>query len=247
VAQDRIAVVTGAARGIGKAVAERLAAGGDLVVVVDLDGAAAEKTAGEIRAAGRRARAAAVDVSSYKDVEAMVAGIAREHGGIDILVNNAGIIRRGTLETVTEQDWDAVMAVNLKGTFNCCKHAVPRMLGRSGGRIVNVASISGRAGDITSAPGYGPSKAGMINLTKTLAMELAPHGITVNAVAPHAIATEMSGQWPEEKRQRIIQSIPLRRLGLPEEVAAAVAFLASAEAAFITGATLDINGGTLMP
>jgi 3-oxoacyl-[acyl-carrier protein] reductase len=247
VAQDRIAVVTGAARGIGKAVAERLAAGGDLVVVVDLDGAAAEKTAGQIRAAGRRARAAAVDVSSYKDVEAMMAGIAGEHGGIDILVNNAGIIRRGTLETVTEQDWDAVMAVNLKGTFNCCKHAVPRMLGRSGGRIVNVASISGRAGDITSAPGYGPSKAGMINLTKTLAMELAPHGITVNAVAPHAIATEMSGQWPEEKRQRIIQSIPLRRLGLPEEVAAAVAFLASAEAAFITGATLDVNGGTLMP
>jgi 3-oxoacyl-[acyl-carrier protein] reductase len=247
VAKDDIAVVTGAARGIGKAVAERLAAQGDVVVVVDLDGSAAEKTAGEIRAAGRRARAAAVDVSSYKDVEALMAGIAREHGGIDVLVNNAGIIRRGTLQTVTEQDWDAVMAVNLKGTFNCCKHAVPWMLGRDRGRIVNVASISGRAGDITSAPGYGPSKAGMINLTKTLAAELAPHGITVNAVAPHAIATEMSGQWSEEKRQRIIQSIPLGRLGLPEEVAAAVAFLASAEAGFITGATLDINGGALMP
>ncbi|MFB3816482.1 MAG: 3-oxoacyl-ACP reductase FabG [Candidatus Methylomirabilales bacterium] len=245
-AQDRVAVVTGAGRGIGKAVAERLAARGDVVVVVDVDAAAAEGAANGIRAAGGRAGAEGADVSSYKDVEGLMARVARAHGGIDVLVNNAGIIRRGTLQTVTEQDWDAVLAVNLKGTFNCCKHAVPWMLGRGGGRIVNVASIAARLGDITSAPGYGPSKAGMVNLTKTLARELAPHGITVNAVAPHAIATEMSAQWSEERRQQIIRSIPLGRLGLPEEVAAAVAFLASGEAGFITGATLDINGGALM-
>ncbi len=243
---DRVAVVTGAGRGIGRAVAERLMREGAIAVVVDLDAAAAEQTAQAARGWGGRAVAAAADVSSYKDVEALMARIAREHGGIDVLVNNAGIIRRGTLQTVTEADWDAVMAVNLKGTFNCCKHAVPFMLGRRAGRIVNVASIAARVGDITSAPGYGSSKAGMVNLTKTLARELAPHGITVNAVAPHAIATEMSAQWSEERRQQIIRSIPLGRLGLPEEVAAAVAFLASDEAGFITGATVDINGGAFM-
>jgi 3-oxoacyl-[acyl-carrier protein] reductase len=246
VGNERVAVVTGAGRGIGRAVAARLAKEGAIAVVVDLDAAAAEQAVEAVRTQGGRAVSAPVDVSSYKDVEALMGRIAREHGGIDVLVNNAGIIRRGTLQTVTEQDWDAVLAVNLKGTFNCCKHAVPFMLPRRAGRIVNVASIAARLGDITSAPGYGSSKAGMVNLTKTLARELAPHGITVNAVAPHAIATEMSAQWSEERRQQIIRSIPVGRLGLAEEVAAAVAFLASGEAAFITGATLDINGGAYM-
>ncbi|HSB70159.1 MAG TPA: 3-oxoacyl-ACP reductase family protein [Candidatus Methylomirabilis sp.] len=244
--KHRVAVVTGAGRGIGKAIARRLAAAGDTVVVVDVDKAAAERVAEAIREDGGEASAAHADVSSYADVETLMSSIRREHGGIDILVNNAGIIRRGNLLSVTEKDWDDVMAVNLKGAFNCCKHAVPYMLGRRSGRIINVASISARAGDITSAPGYGPSKAGMVNLTKTLARELAPHGITVNAVAPHAIETEMSAQWPDEMRQRVLSSIPLGRLGQSEEVAAAVTFLASPEAGFITGATLDINGGAFM-
>ncbi|RPJ57923.1 MAG: SDR family oxidoreductase [Acidobacteria bacterium] len=243
---DRVAVITGAAKGIGKAIAERLARGGDLAALVDMDAAAAEKTAAGIRGAGGRAIVCPVDIVSYKDVEAMMGQIARDHGGIDILVNNAGVIRRGTLETVTEQDWDVVMAVNLKGTFNCCKHATPFMIARRTGRILNIASISGRMGDITSAPGYGASKAGMINLTKTLARELAPHGITVNAIAPHAIVTDMSAQWSEDKRRSVLQGIPLGRMGRPEEIAALVAFLASDEAGFITGATLDINGGACM-
>jgi 3-oxoacyl-[acyl-carrier protein] reductase len=245
-ARRRVAVVTGAGRGIGKAIARRLAAAGDAVVVVDVDKAAAGRVAEAIRADGGEASAAQVDVSSYTDVEVLMSSIKREHGGIDTLVNNAGIIRRGNLLSVTEKDWDDVLAVNLKGAFNCCKHAVPCMLGRRSGRIINVASISAKAGDITSAPGYGPSKAGMVNLTKTLARELAPHGITVNAVAPHAIETEMSAQWSDEMRQRVLSSIPLGRLGQPEDVAAAVAFLASTEAGFITGATLDINGGAFM-
>ncbi len=244
--RNRVAVVTGAGRGIGKAIAQRLASDQDFVVVVDVDGGAAERLAATIRNSGGKATAVAADVSSYAAVEALIADVKGEQGTIDVLVNNAGIIRRGNLLSITEKDWDEVLAVNLKGAFNCCKHAAPIMMAQHFGRIINVASIAAKTGDITSAPGYGPSKAGMVNLTKTLARELAPHRITVNAVAPHAIETEMSAQWSEETRQRILQSIPLKRLGRPEEVAAAVAFLASEEAAFITGATLDINGGFLM-
>ena len=244
--RNRVAVVTGAARGIGKAIARRLAAAQNLVVVVDLDGSAVERAAVEIRSAGGAVVAATADVSDYGGVESLMGRIHRERGGIDVLVNNAGIIRRGNLLSVTEKDWDDVIAVNLKGAFNCCKHAAPFMIERRSGRIINVASIAARTGDITSAPGYGPSKAGMVNLTKTLARELAPYGITVNAVAPHAIETEMSAQWSEEMRQRVLRSIPLGRLGRSEEVAALVAFLASDEAGFMTGATLDINGGAFM-
>jgi len=181
-------------------------------------------------------------VKRYEEVQAMIRQVDRDFGRLDILVNNAGIIRRGSIETVTEQDWDDIMAVSLKGTFNCCKAATDIMIRQKYGKIVNVSSVAGKTGDITSAPGYGPSKAGMDALTKTLARQLAHYGINVNGVAPHAIETEMSAEWPPEKRKAIIEAIPLKRLGRPEDVAEAVAFCASDRAAAVTGANLIVAG-----
>jgi len=216
------------------------------VVVADLDESKAKEAAAALQAQGAEAWGWALNVADYSAVEGFMQRVYKELGRLDILVNNAGIIRRGNLFSMQEADWDAVVAVNLKGTFNCAKHAAPYMKELGWGRIVNIASIAARLGDITSAPGYGASKAGVLNLTKTLARELAPFGITVNALAPHAIETEMSAEWSPETRQRVLAGIPLGRLGRAEEVAAAVAFLASEEAGFITGATLDINGGAWM-
>ena len=149
-------------------------------------------------------------------------------------------------EEISVADWDAVFAVNARGAFLFCTYVSTAMKNQRQGRIVNVSSIAGKLGDITSAPGYGPSKAAMDALTKTFARELAPYGVTVNGVAPHAIQTEMSAEWSEEKRRQIIAAIPLQRLGQPHEVAAAVVFLVSAAAGFITGEIIDVNGGMIM-
>lgn len=244
--EDRVAIVTGAARGIGKAVALAFVREGAKVALVDLEGERLKTLQEEIRKKGGQALAVQCDVSKASEVEQTIEQVQRIFGRIDILVNNAGIIRRGTIETVTEQDWDRVMEVNLKGPFNCGK-AVAGIMKRQGyGKIVNVSSIAAKMGDITSAPGYGPSKAGLDALTKTLARQLAPYGVNVNGVAPHAIETEMSAEWSPEKRKAIVDAIPLKRLGKPEEVAEAVLFLASDSAAFITGEIIDVNGGFLM-
>jgi 3-oxoacyl-[acyl-carrier protein] reductase len=246
--EGQVALVTGAARGIGRAVAAAFAAAGAAVVLNDLCPPDTLKAvAGEL-AAGRGARvvAAAADVRRADEVQEMIGQVARDFGRLDVLVNNAGIIRRGSIETVTEQDWDEVIGVNLKGAFICCKAAAGLMIPQRSGKIVNISSVAAKTGDITSAPGYGPSKAGMDALTKTLARQLAPFGINVNGVAPHAIETDMSAEWPAERRRAVIEAIPLKRLGKPEEVADAVLFLASARAAFITGEILDVNGGFIM-
>jgi len=244
--KDRVAIVTGGARGIGKAIALTFVREGAKVAIVDVDKEGLNILKNEIMENRREVITLSCDITHSAEVREMVSQVQKAFGRINILVNNAGIIRRGTIETVTEEDWDRVIEVNLKGTFNCCKAVVDIMKQQGYGKIVNVSSIAGKMGDITSAPGYGPSKAGVDALTKTLARQLAPYGINVNAVSPHAIETEMSAQWSEERRKEIIASIPLGRLGKPEDVAEAVLFLASDAASFITGEILDINGGALM-
>ena len=244
--KDQVAIVTGAARGIGRAIALAFVEEGAKVVLADIDGERLARLREEIVDRGGEALPVPCDISKSSDVKEMVDQVLKAFGRIDVLVNNAGIIRRGTIETVTEEDWDRVISINLKGTFNCCKAVVAPMKQQGGGSIVNVSSISGKMGDITSAPGYGPSKAGGDALIKTLARQLARYGIRANAVAPHAIETEMSAQWSEERRREIIAAIPLGRLGRPGDVAQAVLFLASDAASFITGEILDVNGGALM-
>jgi 3-oxoacyl-[acyl-carrier protein] reductase len=244
--KERVAIITGGARGIGKAIAWAFVREGVKIAIVDVERERAETLKNEIGGIGGKAITIFCDISKSSEVKDMVGQVQNTFGRVDILVNNAGIIRRGTIETVTEEDWDRVIEVNLKGTFNCCKAVVEIMKRQGYGKIVNISSIAGKMGDITSAPGYGSSKAAIDALTKTLAMQLARYRINVNAVSPHAIETEMSAQWSEERRREIIASIPLGRLGKPEDVAEAVLFLVSDEASFITGEILDVNGGALM-
>jgi 3-oxoacyl-[acyl-carrier protein] reductase len=244
--KNRVAIVTGAARGIGKAIALTFLREGAKVAIIDSDRERLEILKKDMGKENKEAMLIPCDITKSSEVNGMVDQVRKRFGRIDILVNNAGIIRRGTIETVTEEEWDRVIEVNLKGTFNCCKAVVETMKQQGYGKIINVSSIAGKMGDITSAPGYGSSKAGIDALTKTLARQLAPFGINVNAVSPHAIETEMSAQWSEERRKEIIASIPLGRLGKPEDVAEAVLFLVSDEASFITGEILDVNGGALM-
>jgi 3-oxoacyl-[acyl-carrier protein] reductase len=244
--EGKVALVTGAARGIGEAIALKLAQEGADVVVTDVDLEGAQRVAQEIEGLGRKAKAIQADVSQREAVQRLVSEAVSLFGKVDILVNNAGIIRRGTFLEHDPQDWEKVLSVNLGGTFNCAKEVVPLMIKQGGGKIINISSVVGKMGDIASAPSYGTSKGAINTFTKSLARELAPYGINVNAVAPHAIETDMSREWSEEKRRQIVEAIPLKRLGKTEEVAEVVAFLASDGAGFITGQILDVNGGYLM-
>ena len=243
---NKVAIVTGAGRGIGKAIAIALAREGANIIAIDVDIQTAEKVAKEIKSLGRKALAIQVDVSDSKEVNRMVKLVLKKFKRVDILVNNAAIIKRGSIEDLTEEDWDRVMDVNLKGAFNCMKEVVGTMKKQRYGKIVNISSIAGKIGDLASAPCYGASKAGMTCLAKSLARELASYNINVNVVAPHAIETDMSKEWSEEKRKSIIADIPLGRMGEPEDIAEAVVFLVSDKAKFITGEVLDVNGGCLM-
>lgn len=242
--RDKVALVTGSARGIGNEIARRLAEEGASVVLIDLAGA--EAAAGRLKAMDLDASACPLDITDMDAVDAAVGSIIGEKGRIDILVNNAGIIARGSILDLSREQWLKVMDVNVNGNFYLCKAVIPHMIRHKGGNILNITSIAGKMGDITASPVYGTSKGAITTLTKSLARQLAPYGIRVNAVAPHAIETDMSAEWSAEKRRTVIDSIPLKRMGTAREVAEAALFLVSEGAAFITGETLNVNGGFLM-
>lgn len=241
----KVALVTGGGRGIGRAVALALAdAGADVAVAVSRDVASAEAVAMEVRAKGRRALASQTDVADGKAAEALFTQVVSELGQIDILVNNAGITRDGLLMRMSEEDWDAVLDVNLKGTFNCTKAALKRMVRQRSGRIVNVTSVMGVTGNAGQA-NYAASKAGVIGLTKSTAKEVGSRGITCNAVAPGWIRTQMTEKLPQEVADQVLKQIPLARLGEPEDVAGLVTFLCSDQASYITGQVIVVDGGLI--
>ena len=244
--ENRVAVVTGAGRGIGHAIAVRLAKEGARVASVSRTEANAEKTASEINAFRTdAAKAYAVDVADQAAVQKAAAEIFETFGRVDILVNNAGVTRDGLSMRMSMDDWDTVLNTNLKGAFNFTQAVMRPMIKQRSGRIINISSIAGLTGNAGQA-NYAASKAGLIGLTKTLARELASRGITVNAVAPGLIETDMTTVLSEEIRQAILQKVPLGKLGEPEDIAGAVAYLASAEAKYITGQVLTVDGGMVM-
>jgi len=243
--QNKIAIVTGAGQGIGQAIAVRLAQEGADVAVSDINLQSAEQTASQIRQMDRRSLALKADVANFEDVRAMVEESTQEFGRVDILVNNAGVTKDNLLVRMTQQQWDWVISVNLKGTFNCTKAVVPLMMRSRYGRIINIASVIGLVGNAGQA-NYAASKAGIIGLTKSAAKELASRGITVNAVAPGYIQTEMTERLPEQAKEAFLKTVPLQRVGLPQDVAGVVAFLASEDASYITGQVINIDGGMVM-
>ena len=244
--EGKIAFVTGASRGIGRAIALTLAeAGADVVVNYAGNAAAAEEVAAEIRKMGRRALILQGDVSQTEAAASMLDAVVAEFGRCDILVNNAGITRDGLLMRMKEEDWDAVLDTNLKGVFNCTKAALKYMMKQRSGKIVNIASVVGIMGYAGQA-NYAAAKAGCIGFTKSAAKEVASRGITVNAVAPGLIATDMTSVLPEKVIEEMASGIPLKRAGQPVDVAKAVLFLVSDDAAYITGQTLNVDGGMVM-
>lgn len=241
----KVALVTGAAQGIGKAVALLLARNGADLVVSDINLEKAQETAKEIQAIGRKALAVKVDVANLRDVERMVQAVLEQLHQIDILVNNAGITRDKLILRMTEEDWDAVIDVNLKGTFNCTKVVIRHMSKQKSGKIVNIASVVGEMGNAGQA-NYSASKAGVIGFTKTIAREFAQRGINVNSIAPGYVETPMTNALPEKVKEELKRMIPMERLGRPEDIAEAVLFLVSASSNYITGQVLNVNGGIYM-
>jgi 3-oxoacyl-[acyl-carrier protein] reductase len=242
----RIVVVTGGAGGIGLQIALKFAGEGDIVVIFDLDGAAGDQAAGEMKKLKLQAYFCKTDVATKDSVRASVDWTKQQFGGIDVLVNCAGILDVGPIEELEESLWDRVIDVNLKGSFLVMQAVIPCMKGRPNGRIINISSLAGRMGGIRTGPAYSASKAGMIGLTKAVARMVAPHEITVNAVAPSTTNTEMAQQFSDRDRDEILASIPMARFVETDEIAEAVFFLASEKAGMITGVVLDINGGAFM-
>jgi 3-oxoacyl-[acyl-carrier protein] reductase len=243
--KDKIALVTGGAQGIGRTISEELAREGAHVVLGDVNLEGAQETAEAININGGSASAVKIDVSSATEVREVFDFIIKDKKPVDIVVNNAGITRDGLMLRMKEIDWDLVLDINLKGSFLCSQQAAKQMMKQKSGAIVNIASIVGVMGNFGQA-NYSASKAGVIGLTKSLAREVSSRGIRVNAIAPGFIDTEMTRVLDEEVRQKLIEQIPLARLGLPEDVARCVNFLVSEKSSYITGQVINLNGGMLM-
>lgn len=244
--KGKTAVVTGSARGLGKAIALKLASLGANIVLNDIAASdSLDTTADEFKSAGYQVAVTRGDVRNSEDVKSMIAAAVKAFGSVDILVNNAGITKDKPMAMMSEEDWDAVLDINLKGAFLCTKFAAKQMMKQRYGRIVNISSVAGRYGNQGQA-NYSASKAGLIGLTKTTAKEFAPRGVTCNAVTPGMIQSKMTDVLPEEVRKKYLENIPLGRFGTPEDVANVVAFLSSDDAAYVTGQVIDIDGGLVM-
>lgn len=243
--KEKVAIVTGASRGIGRSIALALAAEGAKIVAVDMAPEGVEALAAEIKALGGDALAVQGNVTVAADAERMIDTAVEAFGRVDILVNNAGITRDGLLLRMKEEDWDAVLTVNLKGAFLCTRAASKVMAKQRYGRIINIASVVGQMGNAGQA-NYCASKAGLMGLTKSNARELAKRNVTVNAVAPGFIATDMTDVLPEKVKQELTAQIPLERLGSADDIANAVVFLASERSGYITGQVIGVNGGMYM-
>ncbi len=243
---NKVAIVTGGSRGIGRGIALELASEGARVVVnYRSDSAAANEVVALIRQQGGEASAIQADVSQMKEAQDLIKATVEAYSRLDILVNNAGTTRDMLIMMMKEEDWDAVLNTNLKSAFNCCKAAARVMMKQRYGRIVNITSVSGLAGQ-AGQTNYSASKAGLIGFTKALAKELGPRSITVNAVAPGFVYTDLTADLPQEMKDMVLQMTPLGRFGTPEDMAHAVTFLASDEASFITGQVLSVDGGLVM-
>ena len=243
--EGKVALVTGGARGIGKAISARLAAEGAKLAIGDIMLDVAQATADEFTAQGIEAKAYAANVANFADAEATVAQVVADFGSLDILVNNAGITRDTLMLRMSEDDFDKVIAVNLKGTFNFTKAAIRPMMKARAGKIVNIASVVGRMGNVGQA-NYAASKAGVIALAKTTAKEFASRNIQANAVAPGFIETDMTAKLPQEARDAFLTVIPAKRGGSPEDVANVVYFLVSPDSDYVTGQVINVDGGMLM-
>lgn len=243
--KNKIAVVTGASRGIGRSISLALSAAGATIVAMDMDQSATDAVVAEIKAAGGMALAVVGNVTVPEDAEKMIDAAMNEYGRVDILVNNAGITRDGIFLRMKDEDWDAVLTVNLKGAFLCSRAASKVMTKQRSGRIINIASVVGQMGNAGQA-NYCASKAGLIGLTKSNARELAKRNITVNAVAPGFIATAMTDALSDKVKAELTAQIPLERLGTADDIANAVLFLAAESSGYITGHVLSVNGGMYM-
>jgi 3-oxoacyl-[acyl-carrier protein] reductase len=243
--EGKIALVTGAGRGIGRSISEKVAAAGAEVICSDLTGEMAEETVAAITAAGGRASAVGIDVSSDEGVRQGIQSLLESHDTIPLLVNNAGVTRDNLLMRMKREEWDFVLNTNLVGTYRMCQALIPSMVKKRYGRIVNVSSVVASMGN-AGQTNYAAAKAGIEGFTRSLAREVASRNITVNCVAPGFIDTDMTRDLPEKAREMLLQQVPLKRLGTPGDIASAVLFLLHEDSSYITGTTLSVNGGMVM-